>query len=331
MIRAIILAGGSGKRMWPLSREKTPKQLLNLFLKKTFLENTISRFDTVVDSVAVSTGKNLENEIKRILPNTKLIVEPERRDTAAAIGLCITQFDEEDTLIFAPSDHFIEPVEKFRCTIKNAVALAEKEKAIVIIGIKPTSPAICYGYIEPDKNGSNKVLSFREKPKKEIAEVYVKKGYFWNAGIFVCNAGVMLELFKTHAPEIYSELIKIKSGASVNEIYPQIKKISFDFAVLESAKNVLFVPADFYWNDIGGFNAISEVVKEKNVLMGGKLIEENSSGNVVSTENQNKTIALIDCNDLVVIDTKDALLVCPKSSADKIKKLVDEKIPQELQ
>jgi mannose-1-phosphate guanylyltransferase len=331
MIRAIILAGGSGKRMWPLSREKRPKQLLNLFLEKSFLAETISRFEPIVDSVLISTGKNLEKEIHAVLPKEKLIVEPERRDTAAAIGLCAVQFDEKDTLVFAPSDHFIEPVEKFRETIKKAAALAEKEKAIVVIGVKPTGPATIYGYIEPDKKNKNKVLSFREKPTKEIAEQYVTDGYLWNAGIFVCNAGVMLDLFKMHAPDIYEELLKIKNGGSVESVYPNIRKISFDFAVMEKNRSVFYLPADFYWNDIGGFPAITEVVKDENVVMNGKFIELESRGNIVNAEDKNKTIALIGCNDLVVIDTKDALLVCPKSSAEKIKKLVEEKVPQELQ
>jgi len=328
MIRGIILAGGSGKRMWPLSREKKPKQLLKLFLKKTFLEESVERLSPIVDSVTISTGKNLVPEIKKLLPDAKLIVEPERRDTAAAIGLCATHFDENDVLVFTPSDAYIHPNEKFQKVIKEAIEIAQKEQAIVVVGITPTKASTSYGYIEPDEGGI--VKSFKEKPEVHLASKYVKKGFLWNGGIFIANAGVILELFKKHEPEIYSNLMKLKNGGNVEEIYPQIKKISFDFAVMEKAKKVFFVKSNFYWNDVGGFPAVGEIVKEKNVVLDGKLIEYSSKGNIISTQD-GKTIALIDCENLVVIDTPNALLVCPKSSCERIKKLVEEKVVKELQ
>jgi len=329
MIQGIILAGGSGKRLWPLSRENKPKQLLKLFQDKTFLEKSVERLLPVVDSVFISTGKKLVDEIKGILPNARFIIEPERRDTAAAIGLCAINFKKNDMLVFTPADAYIDSNEKFGETIKSAIELATQKEGIVVVGIKPSFPCIGYGYIKPVLG--KKVEKFCEKPTLELAEEYVKKGYLWNASIFVASAGVILELFKIHAPEIYFDLMKIKHGEEVESVYPKMKKISFDYAIMEKAKNVFFVPATFYWNDVGGFNSISEIVKEKNVIMGGKLLELNSAGNVVSTSVPQKTIALIGCNDLVVIDTPDALLICPKSMAEGIKKLVEEKVPKELQ
>ena len=134
------MAGGSGKRLWPLSRENNPKQLLKLFMDKSFLERAVVRLEPVVDSTAISTGKNLENQIKKIFPKTKLIVEPECRDTAAAIGLCAIQFAPEDILVFIPSDAYINPDKEFQDTIKKAVSIAEKEDGIVAIGVKPANP-----------------------------------------------------------------------------------------------------------------------------------------------------------------------------------------------
>ncbi len=329
MIRGIILAGGSGKRLWPLSREKKPKQLLKLFQSKTFLEESVERLLPIVDTVSISTGKNLVEEIKEFIPNARLIVEPERRDTAAAIGLCAINFKWDDVLVFTPSDAYITPTKEFQDTIKTAIKFAEDKGGIIVVGIKPTSPSVNFGYLKLGLG--NKVEKFCEKPTNEIATKYVASGYFWNAGIFVAKAGVILDLIEKYEPEIYFDLIKIRKGASPEEIYPNIKKISFDYAVMEKAEKVFFVPASFYWNDVGSFNAIGEIVKDKNVVMNGNLLELNSSGNIVSTTDSKKSIALVGCSDLVIIDTPGALLVCPKSMSDLIKKFVEEKVPKELQ
>ncbi len=322
----IILAGGSGKRLWPLSREKKPKQLLNLFEERPFLINSIDRLSPCVDEIVISTGKNLENEITKIIPEKKLIVEPERRDTAAAIGLCATQFSENDVLVFTPSDAYINPNTIFQKNIEKAITYAQNNDAIVVVGIPPNHPSTAYGYIET--KGENKINRFYEKPSKEKAEEYIKKGYLWNAGIFVSKSGTLMDLFKKHAPDIFETLEKIKETGEINENYQNIRKTSFDYAVMEKAKNVMYVPAEFDWNDVGGFPAIMEVLKKENVTLLGKLEHIESSGNILHTH-KNKTIALIDCKDLIVIDTKDALLVCPTKSANKIKDLA-EKVHEKL-
>ncbi len=328
MIRGIVMAGGSGKRLWPLSREKKPKQLLNLFLERTLLEESVLRLQPVVDSISISAGKNLEPQIRKLFPKTNLIIEPERRDNAAAIGLCTIQFDPEDILVFIPSDSYIDSREAFGENIKEAIKIAKKEEGVVVIGVKPTFASTGFGYIEPMKDG--RVKRFCEKPNKELAEEYVKNGNLWNISVFVCKASVMLDLFKRHSPQIYSNLMKIKSGSPIDKVYPKMEKISIDFAIMEKAEKVFCVPASFYWNDIGGFNAIAEIVKDSNVVLNGRLIEVNSKGNVVHASNKEKAIALIGCEDLVIIDTLDALLVCPKSSSELIKKLVEEKVSKEL-
>lgn len=313
MIHTIILAGGSGTRFWPLSREDKPKQLLRLFSDKTLLEETIERSNLFSDKVHISTGKNLENPINELNTGCNLIIEPCRRDTAAAIGLCMTKFDDEDTLVFTPSDAFIKEVDKFSATIKKAIELAQS--AITVIGITPNRPATAYGYLEVD---GTKVNSFREKPDEETAMQYLAKGYLWNAGIFVVKVSVLRALFEEFEPEIGAKLNEIKETGNIEDIFPTIKKISFDYAIMEKAKDVNFVPANFYWNDVGSFDAVGEVIGGENTAINGEIQTINSHGNIVYSK---KRITLIDCEDLVVIDTDDELLVCPKSSVQKIKKL----------
>ena len=329
MNRAIILAGGSGKRLWPLSRKDNPKQLLKLFSNKTLIEESVDRISPIVDSVTISLGKNIQSVTRKVLPKVNFIVEPLMKDTAPAIGLCAVSFDENDILIFTPSDAYITPKEKFQSTIKEAILLAEEKDCIVTIGINPNRAADCYGYLEPDEKIAGKVKSFREKPSMNMAQVFVKSGFLWNAGIFVCRAKVLLNLFKEHAPDIYALLLKIKEGGNVEKIYSKMEKISFDFAVMEEAKDVYFVPAQFFWDDVGGFESIHKLLGENNSIINTNLIEENSKNNLVCS-NLKKTIALIDCEDLIVVDTKDVTLVCKKSSASKIKSFVEEKVSEEL-
>lgn len=316
MIRTVILAGGAGTRFWPMSRNNKPKQLLSLFSEKSMLEETIERSKPFSDSISISTGENLREPIENLKTECKLIVEPCRRDTAAAIGLCATQFDENDTLVFLPSDAYIKENDLFAETIEEAVKLAED--AITVIGIKPNKVATGYGYLETKDNS---VVSFREKPDEDTAKEYVEKGFLWNAGIFVVKVSTLMNSFKEFEPEIYEKLLQMKETGDVENIYPTIKKISFDYAVMEKAEKVNFVPAKFYWNDVGSFDAIHEVVGESNVVMNGEFEKVDSEGNVVSSK---KTVALVDCEDLIVIDTDDVLLVCPRSSAQKVKDIANQ-------
>jgi mannose-1-phosphate guanylyltransferase/mannose-6-phosphate isomerase len=322
-VRAIILAGGAGTRFWPLSRNEKPKQLLALNGKESLLEQTINRNKPLSDSQHISTGENLKKAIEKHVPKTPLIVEPSRRDTAAAVGLCATRFDDDDVLLLVSSDHLIKPQEAYEDTMQKAIALAQ-QGAIVVVGIPPRYPSTGYGYIKPAANAA--VQGFTEKPDRANAKRFVDEGYLWNAGITVAKAGTILSELKAHAPDIHDQLISIRQGADLTTEYDAIRKTSFDYAVLEKASNVKYVKASFYWSDLGSFDSLQELHEGENVSLAPALYALDSKGNVVVAE---KPVALIDCQDLVVVQTKDAILVCPKNSSEKTKKL-QELLPDEL-
>lgn len=324
-IHSIVLAGGSGTRFWPLSREKKPKQLLEIFSNQTLLETTIERIEPISETISISTGAHLADQIRVLAPERKLIIEPVRRDTAAAIGLCAIQYDDNDILAIFPSDAYVRPDDKFREVILEAAEKARKHDSIVLVGIQPTHPAIGYGYIEPAENDT--VASFREKPDFATAQSYIARGFLWNAGIFVAKAGVILNEFAHNGKDIYDALMEIKGGGDVEAIYSTIRRTSFDFAIMERASKIMFVPANFFWNDVGSFDALAEIFKGRNAIIKGKLSEISSSGNVVLSD---KRIALIDVNDMVIIDTADAILVCPKSSLQKVKMLVEQELDDSM-
>ncbi|MFA6064451.1 MAG: sugar phosphate nucleotidyltransferase [archaeon] len=325
MIRALVLAGGSGKRLWPLSREKRPKQFLNIFVEHTFLEESVSRFYGLTNSVTISTSKALEAEVRASLPKNHLIVEPDKRDTAAALGLAAISFKPDDILVVTPADSFIDSIEKFQITMKKAIELAEKENTIVLVGAKPLEISDRYGYIEVEKGKHVKKI-YKQPATKQVAKKYVQKGFFWITGIFVCKAQVLIDILQKHEPEIYKSLMKIKNSSSVDEFYFNIKKVNFH-SVLDKVEHLNFVPASFYWNDAGAFHSMEQIIGGKNALMKGNLFELNSSGNIIHST---KNVALIDCHDLIVMDTPDTLLICPKKSAEKIKHLLEHKVPHHL-
>lgn len=324
MKHAIILAGGSGTRFWPLSRKNKPKQLLTLASKQTMLEDTIQRVKPVVDDITISTTTLLEADIKKVTPASHIIAEPCRRDTGPAIALAMRGREEGDVLAYLPADAYIRGADEFRKTLEQAMTQAQQQDGIIVIGVKPDKPSTAYGYIKPGPDGA--VERFTEKPDEEKAKQFIKEGCLWNAGIFVVRVGVLRGLFKQYAPEILEVLDRMQSEEDVKKLYEEMPRISFDYAVMDHAKNVHYVEADFYWNDLGSFDALPEIIEGENTVLSGELIAEDSAGNVVSSQ---KTVALIDCEDLIVVDTEDALLVAPKSSAQKIKGL-QEKLPDEL-
>lgn len=317
MIRTIILAGGSGTRFWPLSRKKKPKQLLKLLSNKTLLEETIDRAKNFSDSVAISTGKILEEPIQELKTKCELIVEPLKKDTAAAIGLCSINYDPEDILVFLPADAYIKEKEPFHKTMEKAIKKAEK--GITVIGVKPYKISTGYGYIECERG---KVKKFKEKPNYNTAKKYIDKRYLWNAGIFVVKNRILQDLYQKHAPTIYENLMKIKEKPKeITKYYKKIDKISFDYAIMEKAEEVYCVKSEFYWNDIGSYDALSEILEGDNVVLSGKLYDKHSSGNIVHSK---KPVVLLHCNDMVVVEDDEVIFVCPKKASQEVKAIIDE-------
>jgi len=327
----IILCGGSGTRLWPLSRTLYPKQFIKLFEDKSLFQLTLERNSLLCDSNFIVSNSEqyflaLEQE-QEVLNNkdaSSYMLEPVGRNTAPAIALACMALDSEEIVLVTPSDHLIKDEEAY----KKVVLKAKNEvlnNNLVTFGITPSYPEIGFGYIEAE--GLN-VKSFKEKPDLETAKSYIEKGnYYWNSGMFMFKAGVFLEELKKYSPEIYttSEIafdkklnisdnqFKIKTDDMLN-----IPEDSIDYAVMEKSDRVKVIPSDIMWSDLGDFNALSTEI-EGMTPDDCSPIEIDSSNNLIIS---NKQVATIDIEDLVIIDTPDALLISKKESTQKVKQVV---------
>src|SRR6059058_477147 len=279
-IYALILAGGSGERFWPLSRRNRAKQLLRLVSERTLLEETVARLEGFVPTERILILTNIEQEkgVRDLLegfPKQNIIAEPTKRDTAAAVALgagWVAARDHSATMLAFPADHVIADRAAFQETMKTAAAAAEETGALVTIGIKPTWACPGYGYIEqgepvrlrkhPDNDAIRRVLRFREKPNRDLAESFLRKGNFrWNAGMFVWSVPTVLREFNRHAPELADFISQLRAPKNfenaLRDRFSQLPRISFDYAIMEKADRVLVVEASFDWDDIGSWRAVS--------------------------------------------------------------------------
>ena len=335
-MKIVILAGGGGTRLFPLSRECYPKQFLHVIGDKSLLAQTVERFLGLVrpeDIVIVTNEKyifHVQAELKSInAQDAHIIVEPVGRNTAPAIALaqiyCKDKLkcNDDEVLFISPSDHLIKPIEDFQKLIMQAEQTA-KQGSIVTLGIKPTKPETGYGYIEAAGNKENKsvkVLSFKEKPDIKTAEKYLKAGnYFWNSGMFMFSIKTMQEEFKTFVPKIVE--IEDKGYEYTVDNFMQMPDISIDYAVAEKSQKMMMMPMqDIYWNDIGSFDAIAEVLSdENNNAFLGDTLTDNCTNTMIIAED--RLVAGIDLNNLVIVDTPDALLVAQKGQSQKVKDVV---------
>lgn len=350
----LILAGGSGERFWPLSRKSRPKQLLSLFSEETLLEATLRRLDGLVPvaQVLILTNADQESAVRALcpqLPQENIIAEPAKRDTAAAIALgagWIAQRSPDATMIVLPADHLIKDTAGFQRTLRVAAQAAEETAELVTIGIKPTWACPGFGYIEqgapitlrsgPADPPVFDVTRFREKPNADLAESFLAQGHFrWNAGMFIWTVHAILSAFNRYAPALGEFISRLHASgdfpALLREAFPILPKISIDYAVMEKATRVLVVEAAFDWDDVGGWTAVAKYLacddagNQSNCTV--KTLE--AANNIVFTS-QPKTIALLGVSDLIVVHTPDAILVCHRNEAEKIKQLIG-LIPPELQ
>ena len=325
--KAVILAGGSGERFWPLSTPERPKQFLRVFGGASLIRQAVSRLDGLVSpkDVFVVTAKNLVAATRKELPEipkSNILGEPMRRDTGAAValGVGLAASDADPVIGFFSSDQMVANPKAFRKVVSKAVALARRKQVIVTLGIKPTYPATCFGYISP------KTRTFVEKPDAKTAKKYVKAGYLWNAGMFIARASTFRGAFAAHAPEL-EKLANIGASeksiapAGLARLYSALPKISFDYAVMEKAKNVEVVPGDFGWDDVGSFAAFDKYFPHDargNVREGPCTVVE-AEGNICVA--RSARISLLGVKNLVVVTTPDAVLVADKSRLTDMKKL----------
>lgn len=341
---ALILAGGSGTRFWPLSRNARPKQLLDLFGTGTLLRQAIARLNGLVptENIFILTNRVQEEEVRRQaaeLPAENIVAEPARRDTAPAVALgigLIASRDPQANMIVIPSDSLILDAAAFRALAADALSLAAREKALITIGIKPTWPCPSYGYIERAGKLADTALThdcyevarFREKPDAATAEQYLAQGNFsWNAGMFIWNVAHVREQLAAHTPELADFITELTQADDklhfIGSKFETLTPISIDFALMEKADRVLNFEATFDWDDVGSWISVGTYLPDKGEgnRANTPLSAVKAGNNIVFTDS-GKRVALVGVSDLIVVDTGDALLVCRKDEADAIKKVV---------
>ena len=316
--KAIILAGGSGERFWPLSTPEKPKQFLRVFGGESLIRQSVGRLRGLVKpkNVFVITSKALVAATRKELPEipkANIVGEPMRRDTGAAIALGVG-IAGEGVLGFFSSDQMVMNPEKFRKTVSAAIAKAKRTDSIVTIGIKPEYPATSFGYVNP------KTGQFVEKPDAKKAKAYLKKGFLWNAGMFIARTSVFADAISTCAGGLKG-LMGLRGLKGLEKVYANLPKISFDYAVMEKLKNVAVVKGDFGWDDVGSYGAFDKYFPHDsrgNVREGPCTVVE-ADGNICVA--RSARISLLGVKNLVVVTTPDAVLVADKSRIAEMKRL----------
>lgn len=343
---ALILAGGSGTRFWPLSRDARPKQLLDLFGTGTLLEHAIRRLEGLVpmeNILILTNAKQVEavRENAPMLPAANIFAEPAKRDTAPAVALgigLVAARDPEAVMMVLPADQLIRDTAGFQSVMRDALAAAEKSDGLVTIGIHPTWACPSYGYIERGtraiipgldcEHPPFEVKCFREKPNPELAEHFLRQGGFsWNAGMFVWSLPVVIEQLATHAPELARFISEVRTSkdilATVAAQFPELPARSIDYALMEHAARVLNIEASFDWDDVGSWISVAKYLNEygDQNRANEAISEIDSENNIVFNARPNSRVALLGVDDLIIVQTEDALLIANRHQADAIKNL----------
>ena len=340
---AIIMAGGIGSRFWPRSKKKTPKQLIKIFGENTMIQDTVERLKGIVEpeNIIIITNKIQKQGIQEQLPSISvenIIEEPFGRNTAACIGLAsvIVQSRNKDAVtLVLPADHIIRETEEFHQTLLRAANYANESKGLVTIGITPSHPETGYGYIQIDekkvKDHFYNVYTFAEKPNYATAVRFMKSGdFFWNSGMFIWRTDAILEEINKYMPELFEGLQTIKKAIGtpqfdeiLSNVYGQLKKISIDYGVMEKSNNVFLIKGNFSWNDVGSWEAVyklSEKDDDGNVKVGKSFTELSNDSYIYSPD---KFTAVIGVDNIIVINSKDSLLICRRDNSQDVKKVID--------
>jgi len=350
-IAVVVPAGGGGTRLWPRSRQETPKQFLDIVSERTMLQETTDRVESLVppERLYVITNARHAAPVRAQLPAVpaeNIVGEPEGRDSAPAIGLMAAILEKtlgpDAVMATLPADHVILNPAQFSRILASAAEVAT-DGYLVTLGIPPTGPDIGFGYIQSGETVHAdtdagvpvyEVKQFKEKPKREVAEQYLADGgYYWNAGMFIASVKTLRDLYKTHLPQMEAAFTQIVAAhgterfdAVMAEVFPTLEKISVDYGIAEKADKVAVIPADIGWNDVGSWQRLAEILtaegKETENVVIGHHVGVDTHGSLIYSPN--RLIATIGLDDIIVIDTPDATLICPKSRSEEVKKIVDE-------
>jgi mannose-1-phosphate guanylyltransferase len=340
---AVVMAGGSGTRFWPLSRKHKPKQTLPILGPATMVRQTVERLFPLFEprGIFVVTAREHADVVRRdldIVPQENVIDEPVGRDTAAAIGLAATFLhwrDPEAAFVVLPADHYIDDPIRFQKALARGREAA-LSGALVTFGIKPRYPATCYGYLQRgERLGEvHRVRKFCEKPQADIARQFVASGdYYWNGGIFVWQAGAILAEIRRHLPELAASLEVIEKALGTSRLpsvlaqeYAKIKRVSIDYGVMEKAAQVLMIETDFEWDDVGSWSAAADRRAKDGAgnAVDGKVLAVDTKDSLVLSSDPDHLVGVLGLEGFVVVHTPDATLVCPKNRSEELKKLVEQ-------
>jgi mannose-1-phosphate guanylyltransferase len=342
-LHAVIMAGGIGSRFWPRSKQKTPKQLLRIFGESSMIQDTVARLEGLIENenIYIITNKTQKSEIVsqlKHIPEENIIEEPFGRNTAACIGLAsiiIEKKDKDAVTIILPADHIIKDKDTFHKTLKTAAEFAFQSKGLVTIGIPPSRPETGYGYIQIDDESTTdniyKVLTFAEKPNYATAVRFMESGDFmWNSGMFIWRADAILQEIRNYLPDLSEGLETIKKDLgtpaynnTLFNVYGLLKSISIDYGIMEKSKHVFLIKGEFPWSDVGSWEEVYQLTdkdKEGNAITGNIYADRTVDSYIYSPD---KFTAVIGVENLVIINTEDALLVCRRDNCQDVKKIVD--------
>jgi len=350
MVYAVIMAGGSGTRFWPKSTKTLPKQFLNLFGEGTMIQNTAERIEPIIpqERIMVVTNESYVSIVKEQLPKVldeNIVGEPVAKNTAPCVAIAaelLFKKDPDATMVVLPADHHITEPDKFLRILESAIAKAESGKNLVTIGINPDKPETGFGYIHANSsiteeflnNPVHPVRAFTEKPDTPTAEKFVASGeYFWNSGMFVWKASTVLSEVEAHLPEMFEELSKISEelyteyhNPAIKDFYYASESISIDYGIMERSESVFVVPGEFGWNDVGSWSAVFDLAdKDKlgNAVQSVNATFAASENNLI-VSNSEKMISVVGLNNVAVVETDSAILVCNLETAQGVKQIVDQ-------